>query len=97
MSPWWLISSYFVVTISEILVSPMGLSFVSKVSPQRMRGLMMGCWFGSTAIGSYGSGLLGKYYSQFPHHTFFLIIAAMPFCSALLVLPFLKRLNRFSK
>ncbi len=97
MSPWWLISSYFVVTISEILVSPMGLSFVSKVSPQRMRGLMMGCWFGSTAIGSYGSGLLGKYYSQFPHHSFFLIIAAMPFCSALLVLPFLKRLNRFSR
>ncbi len=97
MSPWWLISSYFVVTISEILVSPMGLSFVSKVAPARMRGLMMGCWFGSTAVGSYGSGLLGKYYSQFPHHSFFLIIAAMPFCSALLVLPFLKRLNRFSR
>ncbi len=97
MSPWWLISSYFVVTISEMLVSPMGLSFVSKVSPQRMRGLMMGCWFGSTAIGSYGSGLLGRYYSRFDHHEFFLIIAAMPFCAALLVLPFLKRLNRFSK
>jgi POT family proton-dependent oligopeptide transporter len=97
MSPWWLISSYFVVTISEILVSPMGLSFVSKVSPQRMRGLMMGCWFGSTAIGSYGSGLLGRYYSRFDHHEFFLIIAAMPFCAAVLVLPFLKRLNRFSR
>jgi len=97
MSPLWLISSYFAVTVSEILVSPMGLSFVSKVAPVRMRGLMMGCWFGSTAIGSYGSGLLGKYYSQFPHHTFFLVIAAMPFCSALLVLPFLKRLNKFSR
>ncbi len=60
MSPLWLISSYFAVTVSEILVSPMGLSFVSKVAPQRMRGLMMGCWFGSTAIGSYGSGLLGE-------------------------------------
>jgi POT family proton-dependent oligopeptide transporter len=97
MSPLWLISSYFVVTVSEILVSPMGLSFVSKVSPQRMRGLMMGCWFSATAIGSYGAGLLGKYYSRFDHHDFFLIIAAMPFISALLVLPFLKRLNRFSR
>jgi len=97
MSPMWLISSYFAVTVSEILVSPMGLSFVSKVAPQRMRGLMMGCWFGSTAIGSYGSGLLGKYYGQFQHHDFFLLIAAMPFCSALLVLPFLKRLNKFSR
>lgn len=97
MSPLWLISSYFAVTIAEILVSPMGLSFVSKVAPQRMRGLMMGCWFGSTAIGSYGSGLLAKYYGQFHHHDFFLIIAALPFVSALLVLPFLKRLNRFSR
>ncbi len=96
MSPMWLISSYFMVTVSEVLVSPMGLSFVSKVAPARMRGLMMGCWFGSTAIGSYGSGLLGKYYSQFPHHSFFLIITVLPLCSAVLVLPFLKRLNRFA-
>ncbi len=96
MSPLWLISSYFAVTVSEILVSPMGLSYVSKVAPARMRGLMMGCWFGATAIGSYGSGLLGKYYGQFSHQNFFLIIAVLPLCSALLVLPFLKRLNRFS-
>jgi POT family proton-dependent oligopeptide transporter len=97
MSPLWLISSYFAVTVSEILVSPMGLSFVSKVAPPRMRGLMMGCWFSATALGSYGAGLLGKYYGRFDHHDFFLIIAAMPFVSALLVLPFLKRLNRFSR
>jgi len=97
MSPMWLISTYFLVTISEILVSPMGLSFVSKVAPPRMRGLMMGGWFAATAIGGYGSGRLGKYYSRFDHHDFFLIIAAMTFCAALLVLPFLKRLNRFSE
>jgi POT family proton-dependent oligopeptide transporter len=97
MSPAWLISSYFVVTVSEILVSPMGLSFVSKVAPQRMRGLMMGCWFGATAIGGYGSGQLGRYYGHFSHHSFFLILAVLPFISALLVLPFLKRLNRFSR
>lgn len=95
-SPFWLISSYFAVTVAEILVSPMGLSYVSKVAPARMRGLMMGCWFGSTAIGSYGSGWLGQYYSQLHHHDFFLIIAVLPLFSALLVLPFLKRLNRFA-
>jgi POT family proton-dependent oligopeptide transporter len=97
MSPWWLISSYFLVTVSEILVSPMGLSFVSKVSPLRMRGLMMGGWFAATGMGAYGSGRLGGYYGRFDHHEFFLLIAAMPFCAALLVLPFLKRLNRFSR
>jgi POT family proton-dependent oligopeptide transporter len=97
MSPLWLIFSYLVVTAAEILVSPMGLSFVSKVAPQRMRGLMMGFWFSATAAGSYGSGLLGKYYSTIAHHNFFLIIAALLFFSSLLVLLFLKRLNRFSK
>jgi len=97
MSPLWLICSYFVVTVSEILVSPMGLSFVSKVAPQRIRGLMMGCWFGATALGSYGSGMLAKYYNRFEHHDFFLLIAALPFLASLLVLPFLKRLNRFSR
>jgi POT family proton-dependent oligopeptide transporter len=96
MSPLWLISSYLIVTISEILVSPMGLSFVSKVSPKKMRGLMMGCWFGATAIGSYGSGVLGKFYSKVPHHLFFLLIAMLLFCSSILVLVSLKRLNRFS-
>jgi len=95
-SPLWLICSYFAVTIAEILVSPMGLSYVSKVAPARMRGLMMGFWFCSTAIGSYGSGWLGRYYGQMAHHNFFLIIAVLPLFSALLVLPFLKRLNRFA-
>jgi len=85
-----------VVTVAEILVSPMGLSFVSKVAPRRMRGLMMGFWFSATAAGSYGSGLLGKYYSTIVHHNYFLIIAALLFFSSMLVLLFLKKLNRFS-
>lgn len=96
MSPAWLISSYLVVTIAEILVSPMGLSFVSKVAPYKIRGLMMGCWFGATAIGSYSSGLLGRFYSSFSHHNYFLLIASLLFFSSILVLLFLKRLNRFS-
>jgi len=96
MSPLWLVSSYLVVTVAEILVSPMGLSFVSKVAPRRMRGLMMGFWFSATAAGSYGSGLLGKYYSTIVHHNYFLIIAALLFFSSMLVLLFLKKLNRFS-
>jgi len=56
MSPWWLIGSYFVITISEILVSPMGQSFVTKVAPARWQGLMMGFWFLGTSLGSFGSG-----------------------------------------
>ena len=58
------IGTYFVVTLAEILISPMGQSFVSKVAPPRIAGLMMGGWFAATAAGSYGSGLLGKSYSR---------------------------------
>jgi POT family proton-dependent oligopeptide transporter len=97
MSPGWLISSYFVITIAEILVSPMGLSFVSKVAPPRMRGLMMGCWFGATAIGSYSSGLLGRFYSMFDHHVYFLGLSVLLFLSSFLVIIFMKQLKRFTE
>ncbi|MEJ2634340.1 MAG: peptide MFS transporter [Calditrichia bacterium] len=96
MSPAWLISTYFVVTLSEILISPMGQSFVSKVAPAKVQGLMMGLWFGATAVGSYGSGLLGKFYSQFQHHTYFIILTGLLLFSAVLVLLFLKKLKRFA-
>jgi dipeptide/tripeptide permease len=119
MSPAWLISPICGHRFPRSS-SPMGLSFVSKVAPQRMRGLMMGGWFAATAFGGFSSGWLGKYYgpfthdalvgstdkvlrwvgqycNRFDHHDFFLVIAALPFVSALLVLPFLKRLNQFSR
>jgi proton-dependent oligopeptide transporter, POT family len=95
MSPWWLIGSYLVITISEILVSPMGQSFVTKVAPARWQGLMMGFWFLGTSIGSFGSGQIGRFYSSFTHHQYFIILTVMLFVSALLVFLVRKRLNRF--
>ena len=96
MSPSWLISTYLVVTIAEILISPMGQSYVSKVAPPKIQGLMMGGWFMATALGSYGSGLLGKFYSSFEHHEYFLILTAILAFSVVLVILSLKRLKRFS-
>ena len=96
MSPAWLISTYFFVTMAEILISPMGQSFVSKVAPPRLQGLMMGGWFAATAAGSYGSGMLGKYYSDFIHHEYYLLLTGLLAVSAVLVLVFMKRLKRFS-
>jgi POT family proton-dependent oligopeptide transporter len=96
MSPVWLVTTYFLVTLSEIMISPMGQSFVSKVSPKKIQGLMMGGWFAATALGSYASGLLGKFYSDFSHHEYFLILTGLLFFSAVLVLLFLKKLKRFA-
>jgi len=96
MSPAWLIGTYFVVTLAEILISPMGQSFVSKVAPPRIAGLMMGGWFAATAAGSYGSGLLGKSYSVLAHHEFFLLLAGLMLLAAVLVALFLRKLKRFA-
>jgi len=97
MSPLWLISTYFVVTIAEILISPMGQSYVSKVAPEKIRGLMMGGWFVATAIGSYGSGLLGKLYSRFPHHQYFLLLAGLLAIAAMLALLSMKKLEKYGQ
>lgn len=96
LSPLWLISCYFVITLAEILISPMGQSFVSKVAPPKIRGLMMGGWFAAIAAGAYGSGLLGKYYSAWKHHVYFSVLAGLLVIAALLVLVFLKYLERFT-
>lgn len=53
VSPNVLITTYLFLTFAELLLSPMGISFVSKVAPPKYKGLMMGCWFGATAIGNY--------------------------------------------
>jgi POT family proton-dependent oligopeptide transporter len=97
MSPFWLIGTYLVVTIAEILISPMGQSFVSKVAPAKIKGLMMGGWFAAIALGSYGSGLLGKFYSRFPHHQYFLLLAGLLSLAAILVAVFLKKLESFAR
>lgn len=64
VSPYWLMSSYLILTIAELFLSPMGLSFVSKVAPARFQGLMQGGWLLATATGNkllfIGSALWGK-------------------------------------
>ncbi|MCJ7449467.1 MAG: MFS transporter [Bacteroidales bacterium] len=52
VSPYWLISSYLVLTVAELFLSPMGISFVSKVAPSRFQGLMQGGWLLATAAGN---------------------------------------------
>ena len=52
VSPYWLIQTYLVLTVAELFLSPMGISFVSKVAPPRFQGLMQGGWLGATALGN---------------------------------------------
>jgi POT family proton-dependent oligopeptide transporter len=96
MSPNWLIGVYGIITLAEILISPMGQSFVSRVAPPRLRGLMMGGWFAATALGSYASGLMGSFYGSLPHHAYYLLLAGLLGFSALLTLLLFRRLRQYS-
>lgn len=53
VSPNWLILTYLILTFAELLLSPMGISFVSKVAPPKYKGMMMGGWFVATALGNF--------------------------------------------
>jgi POT family proton-dependent oligopeptide transporter len=72
VSPWWLISAYAVISLGELMLSPMGLSLVSKVAPARMRGMMMGGWFVATAIGNKLTAI-GENWAEWYHSSFWLL------------------------
>jgi POT family proton-dependent oligopeptide transporter len=93
MSPAWLIGAYAILTLGELMLSPMGLSLVSKVAPQRMRGVMMGGWFVATAIGNKLT-MIGVYWEVWKHSTFFLTLGGMALGMAVVLLFLLKPLKK---
>jgi POT family proton-dependent oligopeptide transporter len=93
VSAWWLILAYGVLSLGELMLSPMGLSLVSKVAPVRMRGLMMGGWFAATAIGNKLTGV-AKYWDLWSHANFFIILASMALIMAVVLFILLRPLKR---
>ena len=93
VSPAWLIASYGVVTLGELLLSPMGLSLVSKVAPFRLRGMMMGGWFVATAVGNKLTAI-GVYWTRWPHSTFFAVLGLMCVAVAAVLAAILKPLKK---
>jgi POT family proton-dependent oligopeptide transporter len=73
----WLFGFFVVITIGELYLSPIGLSLVSKVAPERMVSMMMGVWLGTSFIGNFGAGYLGSFWSSMDKTNFFLMIAGV--------------------
>jgi POT family proton-dependent oligopeptide transporter len=69
--PGWLLAYYLVVTTGELLLSPVGLSLTSKLSPPRWIGVLFGLWFVSTALGNWLAGLVGRLWAVWSHARFF--------------------------
>jgi proton-dependent oligopeptide transporter, POT family len=94
----WLISSYGVITIGELLLSPMGLSIVSKLSPVRITSLMMGGWFLATSIGNKLSGVLSGMWDNYNHKAgFFWLNFGLLMVAACMCFAMLRWLNRIMK
>jgi proton-dependent oligopeptide transporter, POT family len=91
----WIIGSYGVFTISELFVSPVGLSLVSKVAPRRFTALMMGGWFITTSLGGKIAGMMTGFWDHFDSKAlFFGISAAAALVAGLLLFPLTKKLNK---
>ncbi len=93
VSPFWLILAYAIISLGELMLSPMGLSLVSKVAPIRMRGLLMGGWFVATAIGNKLT-MIGIYWSIWYQSSFFIILGMMALIMAVVLFILLKPLKK---
>ena len=94
VSPYWLIGTYLILTFGELLLSPMGISFVSKVAPPKLKGLMMGGWFVSTAIGNKLVGVGGYLWGDIPLTVVWGVFIAVCVVAALFMFAMMKRLEK---
>jgi len=97
VTPWLLIATYLTLTIAELFISPLGLSFVSKVAPVKMQGLMQGCWLGATAIGNLLLFIGPIMYQNLPISVAWSIFAVVCFVSMGAMLGMVKWLETITK
>lgn len=95
--PYWLMSSYLVLTIAELFLSPMGLSFVSKVAPDRFQGLMQGGWLLATAVGNKLLVVGSFFWGKLELWELWAIFIACCLLSAAFIFAIMKRLERVTK
>ncbi len=93
ISPDWLIGTYFVLTLAELFLSPMGLSFVSKVAPPKYSGLMQGGWLAATAVGNLLVGVMGSFWDKLPLVAFWGVLIGCCLLSAIFIFSIMKKLE----
>ncbi|MDT8309227.1 MAG: peptide MFS transporter [Bacteroidales bacterium] len=97
VSVYWLINTYLVLTIAELFLSPMGISFVSKVSPTRFQGLMQGGWLLATAVGNKMLEIGSTLWEKIELWQLWTIFVVCCIASAAFVFSIMKRLERATK
>jgi len=97
ISAHWMISTYLVLTFAELFLSPMGISFVSKVSPPRFQGLMQGGWLGAAAVGNSLLWIGSSMYIRLELWQVWLIFVVCCLASAAFIFSIMKRLEDVTK
>ncbi len=97
VSPYWLVNSYLILTVAELFLSPMGLSFVSKVAPQRFQGLMQGGWLLATAVGNKLLFVGSYFWGRLDLWQLWLIFIVCCLVSAAFIFSIMKRLESATK
>jgi proton-dependent oligopeptide transporter, POT family len=94
VSTYWLITTYFILTVAELFLSPMGISFVSKVAPPKYKGLMQGGWLAAVAGGNYLMGQAAGLWDVLPLWALWSIFAVCCLVAATFMFSILKRLEK---
>ena len=93
-SSYWLIFTYLILTFAELLLSPMGISFVSKVAPPKYKGMMMGGWFVATAIGNLLVAVGGFLWAGLPLWSVWAVFVGLCLLSAIFMFAMMKKLEK---
>ena len=96
VSPMWLVTTYFFHTVGELCLSPIGLSSITKLAPQRLVSQMMGTWFVGAAIGNLIAGLVAGYIEELPHDQLFTTVALIVIGSGLFFLLLAKPIDKMT-
>ena len=94
VGPLWLTATYFVHTLAELCLSPVGLSSMTKLAPARILSLTMGVWFLGASVGNYIGGRLGGLYESLPLTTLFTRVGLFAIVCGVLMLLFSPRLTK---
>lgn len=94
VSPWWLVGVYFLQTVAELCLSPVGLSVVTKLAPARIVGLMMGVWFLSISAGNKAAGYAAGMFDKLPLPKLFGSVAIMTISAGVVLILFIKPIKR---
>jgi len=97
VTPWLLFAVYFILTVAELFISPLGLSFVSKVAPAHMQGLMQGGWLTATAVGNFSLVLGAVMYENISISVTWTVFVTVCVTSMLVMLAMVKWLERVAK